>query len=125
MPGQVDYLTGERIVLVRSSGRLTEKDLLALSGDVARLFDEHAVDSVLIDSTELQKLPSPVVLFNFIIALSDAGLPRRSRIAILTGSDTPNDVEFMETVGKNRGIMVELFRDRREAIAWLTPAIED
>jgi hypothetical protein len=73
---------------------------------------------VLVDETQLEYKLSTIDTFNsgrFISQLT----PKPHKIAVICKSDGWHDAKFWETVAVNRGVSVQVFRDRDDAESWV------
>lgn len=64
---------------------------------------------------------SPMVVFDFANNPRQVGWTHDTMIA-LVNANSPSDEEFkmIETLSRNRGMQVKLFKDEHNAVAWLT-----
>ena len=119
MPESVEYLPMEKVVEVRSSGEVTEVELLETRRRVAELCERHEARGILVDARDLISLPVPSVLFDFVLSMFDAGIPRGTPFAMIAGPEIADDIGFIETVAVNRGLKFRAFSDRESALKWL------
>jgi hypothetical protein len=70
--------------------------------------------------------PPPSEVVRFAEELSQRGLPRRYRQAVVRPTDTiaATWIDLYATAAVNRGIAVRVFRDRAAAIDWLESATD-
>ena len=104
------------LIEVVSSEQVKPENLQNQLLRIRELGEIHQVKSVLIDTSKGKEIPSPIELYAFM-----SNLPRSFSYAILY---KPNeayipDLEFAENVSVNRGIRVQLFSDKTDALAWL------
>ena len=78
----------------------------------------EGISRVLVDVTDVTEQPSITDQYSATVANSSLG-PRQPRCALLGRPDQTNDLSFMETVGRNRGMRIRVFTDKSEALAWL------
>ena len=71
---------------------------------------------VLIDTRRQISSPNTLHLFDFA-----ASLPVALRFAVVVSEALKNDLDFVETVGRNRGKSIRLFADYEQALEWLDP----
>ena len=76
---------------------------------------------LLADCTDLAYAPPISDLKDLVDALATLGVTERFREALVRPLDVTAAVSvgFWATAGTNRGLVMELFRDRGEALAWL------
>lgn len=106
----------DRIIEVFSSENVSPKSLENQLLKIKKLGKEFHVNKVMIDTTKGKKIPSPVEIYGFM-----SKLPRDFSYAILAdvSKDFFSDLEFAENVSVNRGIKVQLFTKKVEALDWL------
>lgn len=120
--------TGDFRVSVSPSGKHILVQVFApMDSDVGRrgsqaatvLAKEKGINRFLIDSRLVPNVQTVSRNYEFAYReLDNLGFPRDSRTALLVA---PNDSshDFMETLFKNAGYSVRLFRDAAEAVTWL------
>jgi len=119
MPGEVLFNAKDNLIEIHSWGNLTNLEMLQSQCEVERLYQESKTTKVLFDTEAVEALPSPYILYEFVVSLLDTKNPVDLRIALLTRVALQNDMRFVETVAVNRGILARYFLDRPQALAWL------
>jgi hypothetical protein len=122
MPWEVRLLADLKIVETTYTGRVTPQDLEKAAIATLSLARENETNRYLGDCTGLESGHSLVDLFDLVSSLNAGPVDRRSKEAILlpTSPDVAAEVQFYETTSRNRGLNVRVFRDRHDAIAWLS-----
>lgn len=83
---------------------------------------EHLTNRFLVDSREMPAGGSvfDVLALAELMASLPPGLIEREAIVLSGDAAAADQMEFFETASRNRGLDVRVFRDRDEALAWLT-----
>ena len=89
--------------------------------EIARISALEGTAVVLVDAADLHTMPSLGYLHQFVLSLLDLDVVRDVKIAILAGTEVLTQLTFMETVAKNRGAPIRVFRQRQDALVWLFP----
>lgn len=116
MPNTVEYLEAQQIIRVDSSGHTSIEEWNNALDRVLKINASTGVAQVLIDTRRQISSPNTLHLFDFAV-----GLPVALRFALIVSEKTKTDLDFMETVGSNRGKSIRLFRDYQQALDWLYP----
>lgn len=120
MPGKVLFNAKDNLIEIHSWGEVTNSEMLRSQGELERLYQEKKTTKVLFDTEAVETLPSPYMLYEFVVSLLDTRNPAALRFALLTRVGLENDMRFVETVAVNRGILARYFIDDRPlALAWL------
>ncbi len=123
MPGVIEYLADEDVVLVRTSGTYafeseteTVRAAVAELGarGCARCLFDHRAARVLAESPTVYARPGLYV---------DLGLDRGVRGAIVL-HEIDDRLRFYEDVCRNRGWDIQVFDDYEAALRWLTDAVD-
>ena len=105
------------VVEVRSSGAVTEEDVIKSIGQICHMRKEYGLDRLLVDS---RKVSSPISILAAHRAVEDAkhqGV--RTAVLVTSGSKAEELNQFVETVAHNRSFPLKVFYKRGEAIEWL------
>ena len=110
------------IVEMVTYGHFSVADAWAAVDAGAVLCLEHDVWNALSEMSGTTHTPPPSDVVRFTQELSKRGLPRQYRQAIVRPTDTiaATWIDLYATAAANRGLLVRVFRDRDEAIGWLT-----
>ena len=107
-----------RVVEATYSGTVTTPELQAGCAATLDVCREHHTSLVLSDCSRLESGFSMVDLYD--LARSVATVPAfREAVLLPADSDALDAVRFWEVTATNRGVLVRLFKDRRQAIEWL------
>ena len=122
MPFSVRYVEEAGVVEMVLRGPVTPEDVDASMTEAGTVGAENLSNRFLIDS---RGMPAGGTAFD-VLALAEllASLPPGviEREAVLLSDDAAaaDQMEFFETACRNRGLDVRVFRDRDEALGWLT-----
>ena len=118
MPEKVTVSEDLEIIRIESWGDITAVDLKGSLEAVIKIRQERGLTKVLVDATGDTSLPSTLPVFEFGAEL--AGGVRGMRFAIVANAKVREDLDFMETVVRNRGGQMKMFESTQDALAWLT-----
>ena len=124
MPYTISQSTDGKYILMKVDGQLTRESAFEGVLEAHALGKKLGINRHLVDVTEARNVESPVAVYGF--AYDDmAHLPDIDRYALAAILASPEDHshDFIETVLRNAGINVTLFRDRRLAIRHLEEGI--
>jgi hypothetical protein len=109
-----------KYIILTVKGEITREIAMQCNLEAHALGEELGIDRYLTDVTEARNNESVVEKYKF--AYQDmqqhAGIDRRARVAMLVSPDDHSH-DFVETVTRNSGLDVTLFRSREEATAHL------
>ena len=117
MPEEVSILADLGIIKIDSYGEVTGADMLATMEEVLDVTRERGLTRVFVDASKETSLPSTLPIHQFGALLSKDAM--MLRFAVLVNDQVREDLHFLETVTKNRGMQVKMFDSREEAMAWL------
>ena len=117
MPEFVTVREHEGIIQIVSIGDVSEQELHHSLERVLKLKQNLGLTRVLVDATEQVSLPRTASLYWFGSKLSSEALDMRH--AIVVTRDQMEDLRFVWTVGQNRGLQIQLFVSRDDAVSWL------
>ena len=114
-------LDDPRCIEVRYVGTVTADDVGTGLREGLALATENDLWLILTDTSELTSDPSVFALYDLATQLSDAGVARRYREALVAppGADSLETARFYEDAMVNRGLLARVFATRAEAEAWL------
>jgi hypothetical protein len=102
-------------VLVTHTGEISLAESRDAQRDALSVIVEQGLSRVLIDVTGITNdLPS-VDLFGITADLAGPGIPRPAA-ALVARPDQKAKARFIETVAQNRGLRIEAFTEREEAL---------
>ena len=118
MPEEVSILADLGIIQVDSYGDVSEGDLLASMEEVLTLQSQRGLSRVFVDATRETSLPGtfPLQQFGSMLSRNAIGI----KFAILVSDMVREDLRYLETVTRNRGMQLRIFDSRDEAFAWLS-----
>lgn len=119
MPEVVTVREDQGIIEVQSYGEVSERDLTASRHRVSEIVREKGIKQVLVDARELTSLPRTFALFLFGKSFAEEDVLRTIKLAAVVSEKTTKDMAFIETVARNRGATMRLFRSMDAALAWL------
>ena len=110
------------IIEAQFFGRVTKEAADEAVHEILLMAAQLDVWNVLTDCSELLWTPPITNLSPLADALNGLGVADRFRQALIKPQDVTAAVAvgFWETLGANRGLAIRVFRDRAEAITWLT-----
>lgn len=114
MPNTVEYRQALNIIRIESSGHTSIEKWNNSLDQVLKLNAKTGATRVLIDARRQISSPNTLHLFDFA-----ASLPVALRFAVVVSATIKNDLDFVETVGRNRGKSIRLFGDYDQALDWL------
>jgi hypothetical protein len=103
-------------LVVKAPAKNTTADILETIDRLEEFVNETKFDKVLLDLTDVTSIPPLVEMFEITLKI-----PRRLWVAgLIEGNERLEaDFEFAETVAKNRGMSLRIFRSRKDAVEWL------
>jgi hypothetical protein len=117
MPEEVSILADLGIIQIDSYGEVSEADMLATMEEILQIQKERGLTRVFVDASRETSLPRTLPLHQFGSALSSDAM--MLKFAVLVSDKVREDLHFLETVTRNRGMEVKMFDSREEALAWL------
>lgn len=122
MPYTVSLLESAPIVLAVFIGRMSPAEVREAALASLALGKEHGISRYLGDCRALPVETGAVLdIYELVELYASMGLDRRIREAlVIAGPARPReDLDFYETVARNRGFNVRIFDDMEAARAWL------
>lgn len=103
------------------SGTLTLNELNQHVREIMELAQKHQVTRFLADCTGIMQGGSSLDIYDLAKMIEDVPEVHRMKEAILlpVQPDSAGDMKFFETTAKNRGLNVQVFANRENAIQWL------
>ena len=117
MPYQISQ-NSDPYIRVTWSGVITPADIQISTIEVFGRTVEDGLDKVLVDVRSITNTLSTSDLFFTTEAQAKLG-PPRPHAALLGRADQKPELEFIESVGVNRGMPLKSFTSEPEALAWL------
>jgi hypothetical protein len=121
MPWSVEYDLEFDFLHCVFSGHLTAQDFKESTTTVMAMSKKHKTGKILMDDSKLEIAVSTAEIYKLPLFYDDVKANRRSKIALIlpTAPQAREDVQFYETVCRNRGWFIKAFNGRQEAIDWL------
>jgi hypothetical protein len=122
MPYSVTFSEDTRIVRIKNSGQLSMNEIVAQTGEAARLSKDKGSKLLLTDFSAVAVNTSLVDIFQFPELYESLGMDRTFKIAVLISNIelNTNELRFYENITLNRGWQVRIFLKEDEAELWLT-----
>ena len=116
MPDRIRLNQELDIIELQSFGDTTGVEIANSIQQILEIRQASGVNRLLVDTTQLESMPSTIDLLEIFSAY-----PRDLKTALLVDKfqATVDDVEFVETVGVNRGKNMQMHYDREKALRWL------
>ncbi len=112
---ELDYVS---ITLV---GNVTTDDLVTCRAEAIALLEDKDCLSLLVDAS--RAAPRRDVMDDYHFTSEHASqVPRGTRHAVLVRASEQEYMQFVENVARNRGVGMQLFYDRDQALGWLLGA---
>jgi len=104
-------------VVIKVRGEITSRDALQLNLEAHALGRRLGTDRYLVDVTEARNIDPVMEIYGFAYTdmVNANGIDRSAFIAVVASPDDHSH-DFAETVCRNAGFYVTIFRDRHEAI---------
>ncbi|NTU70448.1 MAG: hypothetical protein HGB10_01285 [Coriobacteriia bacterium] len=121
MPWSVEYHPDSRIIETRYEGVMSPEELTLAVQTTIEAAHTNGTSLLFGDCSELSGGHSLADLY-FLAESVLPALTEGAREAVLMPhhGESTEKVEFWETTCRNRGIHVRIFKERAEALAWLT-----
>jgi hypothetical protein len=122
MPCSVAYLEHDQIVETSYVGVPSIEELQAIALETLVVAKEKNTRRLLGNCAGLEQKGTELDIYSLIQFFESLPIDRQIKEAMLLPPTrgTAPDIEFYETVARNRGFNVRIFFDRQEAINWLT-----
>lgn len=118
MKYSITYQPDDDYVLFEIQAKLDLEDLEAARAEIVATLKEHGCDRLLADASDVESKRS--VLDDYQITSSHAShFPPDTRHAMLVKASDEDYMQFVENVARNRGVEMNMYIDREEAIDWL------
>ena len=123
MPEQVGIREDLGLIEVSSRGIVNIADMLRSCDAVVRFHEQRGISKVLVDLDPDVTMPTIVNLFEFGEGLTKHTAFRTIKLAMVVRKDMNEQakiqVQFVETVARNRGYRWQMFDTVDKALAWL------
>ena len=105
-------------VHVIAKGDLNNKIFLNIVKRASKIAEEHQCKKVLCDFTDMTITESTIGIYNYPLLAKSNDIPTYIKCAVLYLSDDEN-FRFLETVCRNEGYYISIFKDNTAATEWL------
>lgn len=120
MPCEISLSADQKYVIMKVVGDMTRKSAVTWNTEAHALGRKAGVNRFLVDLTESVNVESPSRNYEFANRdmKTPPGIDRFARVVLVV---SPNDHshDFVETVARNAGLNVTIFRDRDKALQFL------
>lgn len=126
MAHDISLSANKRFIILKVTGEIDRNYALEINKEVHRLGKSLGINRYLVDLTEAVNTDSMIDQYDF--AYKDMQQSEElDKLAIVATLVSPHDHshDFIETVARNSGLNVTLFRDREQAIAFLTQDFDE
>jgi hypothetical protein len=117
MPEMVNVDKEQGIILIDSSNLVDTDDLSKSLETVLQIAQDTGFTKVLVDTSTLILLPSLLHLHLFAEELSRK--TQGFKHAIVVSEHSPKDLGHIETAAMNRGVHIQMFTSKTDALNWL------
>jgi hypothetical protein len=121
MPWKTRYLPDEKIVEMTFEGNISMASMAEVLENVLGLLEKEHTFLVLGDCLKIQHNNSAFNIYDLPKSYETRQVDHRVKEAMIlpTDSEARKNVEFYETVCRNRGYNVRVFETREAALDWL------
>ena len=123
MPEKVTIREDLQIIHVDSYDDVSLEDLKGSLQTVLTLSQARGITRVLVDATRESSLPDTLPMFEFGSDL--ARIVGGLKFAVVRPPALKEDLNFLESVTRNRGAMVRIFSTEAEALGWLLSDLDE
>jgi hypothetical protein len=117
VPYTLKVLAEEGYVLLEHEGKVTVDEAREARDALLPLLAEHNLRRLLIDWRRASAFPQTAE-FYFFVTESSASEPR-IKCALVHSAESGGLAQFVENVARNRGISLNAFASRDQAVQWL------
>ena len=114
----IKYVKGADYISLVLTGDVTREDHEKSTDEAARMVIANTCHRLLVDITQMVSRMAVGEDYEFVAGLQ-ARYPQGMQIAVVVPPDEFEHFQFIEDVALNRGLMLNVFRDKGQAIAWL------
>ena len=118
MPFTHEAVPEKQYVRLVMSGSMTRDDYERSSVQLSSVLEENGRKRLLVDTRQRTSELSTTGDYDFTKQLPSR-FPPGTRLAILFAPDKVQNLNFVQTVARNRGLSLMLFDDDVEAVGWL------
>ena len=118
MAHAIEFVKDTKYVGVALTGEITKNDLEIARNEANLALTANNCNRILVDATRSNPRLSVLELFEF-EKEHRLRFPLGVRIALVVPPDRLENLRFAENVAQNRGVNMNLFLDRAQALNWL------
>jgi hypothetical protein len=115
----VEQSGNRKYIVCRVVGEITKENSLEFTMAIDRMSRETGIKNFLTDVRNAQNLLSTIDNYDYVLKdMESMRLQRDVRSAVLASAEDHSH-DFVSIVAQNKGYNLRIFRDEKEAIAWL------
>ncbi len=116
MPERIFYDKKAGVIKVDSYGKITKETIMTSLKKVKEIEREIGTKNVLVDTRKETTFPDITEIYE----LGDH-FPVVTKFAILVSSKqaTEEGIKFIETIARNKGVSMQIFKSEEKALEWL------
>ena len=118
MTYQIEMSSAQDFVALTHYGEVPLSEMELGRAKAVELMREQSCQRLLVDVCGMTNTLSTVEHFEF-TAANPRILPAGAKVAVLVRKDALPDALFAETVAVNRGVKMNMFTDKQQAVCWL------
>lgn len=108
-----------KYIVCRIDGEITKENSLEFTTAIDRMSRETGIKRFLTDVRKAQNILSTIDNYEYVLKdMEEMHLQRDIRSAVLASADDHSH-DFVSIVAQNKGYNMRVFRDEKEAVAWL------
>lgn len=116
MPDIIKILNNLNVIQIESYGSVSYETILLSIQKIKKINDETGIEHILVDARKQESMPREFFLYEFA-----SNLPEHLKFAIIISreQDIVKAMELIKITALEKGIRVEIFENRQEALDWL------
>ena len=120
MKWTISHIPESNTIHIETAGQMTVEVLNQMVEEAIKASELHNSRLFLVDHRKVVVALNFVETFNRPQELSTLRFPKNSQIALVVPESSPEKFRFFETVSRNRGYQVQIFKDIKSAKEWLS-----
>ena len=120
MKWTISHIPESNTIHIETAGEMTVEVLNQMVKEAIEASELHNSRLFLVDHRKVLVALNILETFDRPKELSTIGFPRESRIAVVVPESSPEKFRFFETVSRNRGYRILIFKDIKLAKEWLS-----
>ena len=117
MPEKVSILEDLKVIKIESWGDVNEKEMRVTLDEVLEIHKKRGYTKVFVDASKMDSMPTTLPMFQFGSDMAERVMSMKYA-AFMSPKLLP-DMDFLETVTRNRGMQVKMFNSEEAALEWL------